>query len=217
MNLELKQKARESSRKGWQQAVGLQDQVETQVYANLFDQSGTHVGVTFKSAVPGPVHDVLAAGGEGWASNPYAQALKRGRSSSNLDPAVQGVPRSSSNLDPSVQSVPLLQESSPLQESPQFRLSPEEPGESSGQHPVPTPTSQPIPSSQDFVDAVQREVDREVKRMKSIDPRPEPGELREIRAEVLKTALSIHRKSVEIKSACGRVSELCDQLLQGSE
>ena len=202
MNLELKQKARESSRKGWQQAVGLQNEVETQVYANLFDRSGTHVGVTFKSAVPGPVHDVMATGGEGWASNPYSQALKRGRSSSNLDPAVQSVP---------------LLESSPFQESPQFSLSAADPAESSGQHPVPTPTSQPIPTSQDFVDAVQREVDREVKRMKSIDPRPEPAELRELRAEVLKAALSIHRKSMEIKSACARVSELCDQLLQGSE
>lgn len=203
MNIQMQQQARESSRKGWLQAVGLQDEVETQVYANLFDRSGTHVGVSVKSAVPAPVHDVMATGGEGWASNPYSQSLKRGRSSSNLDPTVQ--------------SVPLLQESSPFLESPQFRLSPEEPGESSGQHLVPSPTSQPIPSSQDFVDAVQQAVDREVKRMKTNDPRPEPAELKEIRAEVLKAALSIHRKSNEIKVSCARISELCDQLLTRSE
>ena len=217
MNIQM---MRSATRKQWDTAVGLQDAVETQVYANLFGVAGTHVpGVGLQSGVAMAPHvpgvglqykaQVNAKGvrrsegaGDDRASNPYSSALKRGRSSQHLDPTVQ--------------SVPILAESSPFLESQKYMVSPREsPNESFRE--VPPPTSQPIPTQADFEDAVRREVDREVKRLRSEDPRAEVLVVRELRAEIIKSVAQITKKSVEIKSMCARVADLCEQFIERPE
>ena len=221
MNIQM---MRSATRKQWDTAVGLQDAVETQVYANLFGVAGTHVpGVGLQSAVAMAPHSGVAqqsahaqykaqvnakgvrrseGAGDDRASNPYSSALKRGRSSQHLDPTVQ--------------SVPILAESSPFLESQKYMVSPREsPNESFRE--VPPPTSQPIPTQADFEDAVRREVDREVKRLRSEDPRAEVLVVRELRAEIIKSVAQITKKSVEIKSMCARVADLCEQFIERPE
>ena len=164
MNIQM---MRSATRKQWDTAVRLQDAVETQVYANLFDVAGSHVvGVEMQCKGQANAKGVRRSEGAGddRASNPYSSALKRGRSSQHLDP--------------SVQSVPILAESD---------------------------------------DAVRREVNREVKRMKAEDPRAEVAVTQELRAEIIQSVAQITKRSLEIKGMCVRVADLCERFMERPE
>ena len=202
MNIQM---MRSATRRQWDTAVRLQNAVETQVYANLFDVAGTHVvGVEMQCKGQANAKGVRRSEGAGddRASNPYSSALKRGRSSQHLDP--------------SVQSVPILAESSPFVESPKYMLSPKESPKESFRE-VPSPTSQPIPTQADFDDAVRREVNREVKRMKAEDPRAEVAVTQELRAEIIQSVAQITKRSLEIKGMCVRVADLCERFMERPE
>ena len=181
--------------------VGPQDGVETQVYAQLWDANGTHtpgVDVEYKAQVNAKGVRRSGGAGEPYASNPYSAAIKRARSSHDLDPTVQ--------------SVPILAESSPFVESARYLVSPRESAPASYRD-VPHPTSQPIPTQADFDDAVKKEVEKQMKRLRAEDPRAELLEQWELRAEIIKTAVGIGKKTAEIQLACRRVAELAEQFI----
>ena len=185
--------------------LGPQDGVETQVYASLFDAAGTHapgVELQYKAQVNAKGVRRSEGAGEPYASNPYSAALKRARSSQHLDPAMQ--------------SVPILAESSPFVESAKYLVSPRE-SPSSSYREVPPPTSQPIPTQTDFEVAVKREVEKEVKRLRAEDPRAELVVQWELRAEIIKAAVGIGKKTAEIQLSCRRVAELCEQFIDRAQ